>query len=389
MFLYLILLCLAAKANILHGNPVSNEAIEDQQLVFAMVVNRHGERAPDNDEASLSDDPERIRNITYIEGPEGLTNVGKRRAYQIGKYFRQRYGCQGQNLISDLYLRDEIALRSTEKERTKMTIMIAMAAVYPPEAKQQWDEGIGKVWQPVPYTAVPLSEDYLRFYSNCKRFKQLIAAAKEEALVNEFAAYNDLIPFLKEKTGRNFTEDPLLFQTLFDLFRSLVSLELDIPAWATPLLPRLGEAARLSYRLYFRNDEMKKIGGGVLLNTFHQAAQDLISGKKVDQRLRIFSAHDFNIGAFMEVSRIVNNNRGIPEYGSVFALELYRSKSTGTYSVLPVYLSQAGESEAKYLQIEGCETTKYCDFRKFQELTKEYLLPERDYYETCGIRTEL
>lgn len=36
-----------------------------------------------------------------------------------------------------------------------------MAAVYPPEPEQQWDENLGKVWQPVPYTAVPLTEDYV------------------------------------------------------------------------------------------------------------------------------------------------------------------------------------------------------------------------------------
>ncbi|CAH2227828.1 jg27426, partial [Pararge aegeria aegeria] len=41
-----------------------------------------------------------------------------------------------------------------------------------------------------------------------------------------------------------------------------VSLGLDIPEWAKPLLPKLGEAARLAYRLYFRYEEMKKLGGG-------------------------------------------------------------------------------------------------------------------------------
>lgn len=42
-----------------------------------------------------------------------------------------------------------------------MTIQVAMAAAYPPEPEQQWDEGLGKLWQPIPYKAVPLSEDYV------------------------------------------------------------------------------------------------------------------------------------------------------------------------------------------------------------------------------------
>lgn len=44
-----------------------------------------------------------------------------------------------------------------------------------------------------------------------------------------------------------------------------VALGLDVPKWANPILARLGEASRLAYRLYFKTDEMKKIGGGKLL----------------------------------------------------------------------------------------------------------------------------
>lgn len=93
-----------------------------------------------------------------------LLQVGKRRAYQIGKFLRQRYSSEGYRLISNLYQKNEIAIRTTEKDRTKMTIQVAMAAVYPPEVEQQWDAGLGKVWQPVPYDVVPLKEDYV---SNC------------------------------------------------------------------------------------------------------------------------------------------------------------------------------------------------------------------------------
>lgn len=92
--------------------------------------------------------------------------TGKRRAFQLGKFIKQRYGPEGLGLLSKIYLQDEIALRSTDKERTKMTAQIAMAAVYPPEVPQQWDEGLGKVWQPVPYTAVPLTEDYVSIFIN-------------------------------------------------------------------------------------------------------------------------------------------------------------------------------------------------------------------------------
>lgn len=361
----------------------------DRELALAFVVNRHGERTPDADELSLSDQQEKLRNLTYIEGLEGLTNTGKRRAFQIGKFIRQRYGSQGYNLLSKIYLQDEIAIRSTDKERTKMTAQLIMAAVYPPEVDQQWGEGLGKLWQPVPYTAVPLTEDYLRYYSNCKRFRELMVKAKEETVLQEFQQFKDLVVLVKKETGKNFTEDPLQFQTLFDLFRSQVALGLDIPEWAKPLLPKLGEAARLSYRLYFRYDEMKKIGGGVILNDFVQAASDIESGKPVKKRLRVYSAHDFNIGSLMEVTKVIRHEQSIPEYGSLFALELYKSKSTGELTVVPIYLPRAGDSTPQLLHFSGCETNSHCNLNKFNHNTKEYLLPEKDFYNICSIRTEL
>uniref|UniRef100_A0A2H1VAX3 acid phosphatase n=2 Tax=Spodoptera frugiperda TaxID=7108 RepID=A0A2H1VAX3_SPOFR len=426
MLRYLILSYLVALSSVSCGNSITNEVIEDQELVFALVVNRHGERSPDADELSLSDQQELILNLTYIEGPEGLTNVGKRRAYQIGKFYRQRYGSQGHKLISNIYRHDDIAIRSTEKERTKMTIQVAMAAAYPPEPEQQWDEGLGKVWQPVPYSAVPIAEDYvsiaisihifpkgqerswtngvtvviasiraapityhqLRYYSNCKRFKALMAEAQANSMSDEFLPYLDLIPLIKNKTGEDFTGRPIWFETLYDLFRSTIGLGLHLPEWAKPILGRLGEAGRLAYRLYFRTDEMKKIGGGVLLDKFVTAGNDFIAGKQVSQRLRLFSAHDFNIGALMEVAK-VENDHSIPEYGAVFALELYRSRSTGAYSVLPMYLPKAGESSAQYLRIKGCGNSSHCNFNTFRELTKEFLLPEKEFYTKCDIKTEL
>ncbi|XP_026496125.2 venom acid phosphatase Acph-1-like [Vanessa tameamea] len=386
MFWYLIIAMLQFD---LMSSSAITDLTGDREMVMAFVINRHGERTPDADELSLSDQKEKLMNLTYIEGVEGLTNTGKRRAFQIGKFIRQRYGVQGYGLLSDLYLQDEIALRSTDKERTKMTAQMAMAALYPPEVDQQWDEGLGRIWQPVPYTAVPLSEDYLRYYSNCERFNELMKIAKQEAINQEFQQFKDLVTIVKKETGRNFTEDPLLYETLFDLFKSQVSLGLDIPEWAKPLLPKLGEAARLAYRLYFRYDEMKKIGGGVILNDFIEAASDISSGKPVKKRFRMFSAHDFNIGSMMEVTRVIRHEQSNPEYGSLFALELYRSKGSGELTVVPIYLPRAGESTAQLLHFTGCESSCHCSFDKFKEITKDFLLPEKDFYNICNIRTEL
>lgn len=388
MFVFCVLAVSVTKFDFAAGAAVDRPDT-NKDLVLAFVVHRHGERTPAEEEAALSPDLEVIKEIIELDGYEALTNEGKRRAYQIGKFLRQRYGSsQGYHLISKEYRYDELSLRTTAKDRTQMTAQIAMAALYSPEPVQQWDGGLGRIWQPIPYTTVPLSEDYLRYYSNCAWFKSLMKEAKERSLQEELAPYTDLIPLLKEKTGANFTEDPLFFETLFDLFRAQIGLGLDLPEWAKPLLPRLTEAARLAYKLYFRNDDMKKIGGGVMLNHFMQAADSIASGEKVNKRLRIFSSHDFNIGSLMEVTRVEGTNRSIPEYGALFALELYRCKVTGQYYVLPVYLLSAGSSSAEFMKFSGCESS-YCDLETFRNQTSRFLLPENEFYQKCSIRTEL
>ncbi|XP_026331458.1 prostatic acid phosphatase-like [Hyposmocoma kahamanoa] len=212
-----------------------------------------------------------------------------------------------------------------------------------------------------------------------------MAQAKTDSIQEEFLPYEDLVVKLEKETGKNFTENPTLFQALFDLYKSQIALGLDLPEWAIPLLPKLSATAKLAYKLYFRNHEMKKIGGGVLLNNFINIAKDIASGSPVSHRLRIFSAHDFNLGALMEVTRTIKDD-SIPEYGSAFMLELYKSRITGEFSILPIYLKQAGEV-SETLKVEGCE--RYCELNKFQELTKDFVLPEHEFYQICGIKTEL
>lgn len=76
------------------------------------------------------------------------------RGYLVGQYLRQRYD----GLISNLYLPDEITVRTTDYARTKMTALTALAAMYPPPPAQQWNPMLD--WQPIPYdTLAPDVDD--------------------------------------------------------------------------------------------------------------------------------------------------------------------------------------------------------------------------------------
>lgn len=80
--------------------------------------------------------------------------VGIRRAYKLGQYIRERYA----SLLSPQYNRSDIYIRSTDSSRTKMSVLTAMAAVYP-AYEGSWSEEIN--WVPVPYTTVPARYDFV------------------------------------------------------------------------------------------------------------------------------------------------------------------------------------------------------------------------------------
>lgn len=354
---------------------------QESELLLSFIVNRHGDRTPDPDEIILAEDPELIKQLSYPDGVTALTLEGKRRAFKLGKYFRQRYGTDrnGKRLLSDLYLDDEIAIRSTDLPRTKMTILTALAALYPPVPEQQWDSEMGQIWQPVPYTAVPSPDDYLRFTANCARYKALLAENSDRSSKTEFIAYEDLAVELFNRTGYNFTEKPLLYASLHDLFRSEAAIGIPLPKWSEPLQAKINEAAKLAYDLYMKDDDMKMLSTGVIINNFLKASKDIIAGKPVKQRVRIHTSHDYNVGALMAVSRVKLSN--IPDYCSMFALELHRDRNNGRYFVLPVYIRKAGEYNPVTLKIEGCEP--HCSFKKFKALTEQYALKEEDYFPQC------
>lgn len=85
--------------------------------------------------------------------------MGKRRACSVGKYLRKNYD----GFLSRLYLPDEIVIRTTDYDRTKMTALTAMAGLYPPEPEQRWNPTLN--WQPVPYNTPPRDEDDVRTFT--------------------------------------------------------------------------------------------------------------------------------------------------------------------------------------------------------------------------------
>lgn len=70
---------------------------------------------------------------------------GKQGSYKLGQVLRTRYD----SFLGDIYIPETVAAYSTDYERTKMTVLLVLAGLFPPSRSQTWNESIP--WMPIPY----------------------------------------------------------------------------------------------------------------------------------------------------------------------------------------------------------------------------------------------
>ncbi|KAI5646310.1 histidine phosphatase superfamily (branch 2) domain-containing protein [Phthorimaea operculella] len=352
------------------GAPVA-DAEEGTELVFAFMVHRHGNRAPDkmNILPSLNLDNEEVHALINKWGYGQLTDVGRQSAYRLGEFIRRRYD----ELITPKYNDSEIYIRSTDITRTKMTILTALAAIFPPVG-ENWSEDIN--WTPVSYTTVPVQNDYmLDVAAACGSFNmKLFASAEPDVL----PGYEDVLYKLADILGN---KDVLMPESVYMAWADLsavVSMGYDLGEELTALYPDLLPAFDASWSYVFHDDEAIAMGAGVLLNEFFEYADKVIKGEET-QRVRVYSAHDTNVYPFQEATKVTP--QGKPLYASLYSLELRRVVSTGEYVVLPVYLRDPNEGIETLLQVNGCDLL--CDYDQFKNITSVYRIDEESLKQKC------
>lgn len=72
--------------------------------------------------------------------------------FNVGKYLRQRYN----KFLGKIYEPDLYYAQATDVDRTKTSVQVLNAALWPPEVLQQWGP---LKWQPIPVHSEPLKMD--------------------------------------------------------------------------------------------------------------------------------------------------------------------------------------------------------------------------------------
>lgn len=84
------------------------------------------------------------------------------REYELGQSLRSRY----KNFLGDLYLPKLIVAHSSDYDRTKMSLQLVLAALFPPiNLRQQWNPALN--WQPIPASYVPRVDDNFFLADGC------------------------------------------------------------------------------------------------------------------------------------------------------------------------------------------------------------------------------
>lgn len=91
-----------------------------------------------------------------------LTKEGMKRAYKIGEMLRNRY----KDFLGD-YKASDVYAFSTDYDRTKMSLQLLLAGLYPPNKQTSWSDSIP--WAPIPTYYEPFKRNFLYSDLNCPR----------------------------------------------------------------------------------------------------------------------------------------------------------------------------------------------------------------------------
>ena len=84
------------------------------------------------------------------------------REYTLGRFLRERYG----DFLGELYIPDEVSALSSDYDRTKMSLQLVLAGLYPPNhTVERWNQNLN--WQPIPARYLRRYEDNFFLPEDC------------------------------------------------------------------------------------------------------------------------------------------------------------------------------------------------------------------------------
>lgn len=332
----------------------------ESTVVVSHALFRHGNRTPELSELYPKDP---YLNYSYYPLTHGqLTNVGKRREYSVGEALRERY----QSFLGMYYYEPYLDCWSTDRNRTKASLLLVLASLFPPKCSEVWNYYLN--WQPIPYNYHPEIYDPVLYGISCPTYlTEYEAVQNTPEVLAEFSEYADTFEYISEHSGLNVTR----FSPVYDLYFGLSTEEeygLELPNWTQKVWPDIiNEISYKQYYIYTKTTTLKKMAAGYFIQKIIRDTERKINGE-IDTKLFLYSAHENNIGQLLATLDLFEYPH-IPTYGSYVLFEAHLINSIYGFKIY--YQNYNGTDSPKLLKLPACD--EFCPLDQFKSLVEEYM----------------
>ncbi|XP_031638619.1 lysosomal acid phosphatase-like [Contarinia nasturtii] len=353
-----------------------SEEQENDQLIFAHVIYRHGDRSPNK---SYPNDPYSSEHL-WPDGWGQLTKRGMQRQYQLGKYLRKRYY---KLLVDGKYTSDKVYIRSSDYDRCILSANANLLGFFPTGNDEVWADKIK--CRPIPVHTVPRELDHIvALERHCARYDK---AYKETFESPEFLAARNkaerYIKLIMDNSGiENITTMDII--SVWDTLRVQYLENLTLPSWTEDMMNPGSDMdiyIRCFYKMFTYTTEMKKLKAGFLLKEIlYRCTEKTQSKLSPDRSLWIYSGHDITIANLLNSLGLYDGY--IPPFASCLFFELYQS-GKDNFNVQLFYKNTTVEDlpPLNPLNIPGCGTK--CPLDQFKRLFKD-VLPIQNFETECN-----
>ncbi|XP_071563080.1 uncharacterized protein [Temnothorax nylanderi] len=344
----------------------------DRGLSIRKKVFRHGDRTPNVNEYEMYPNDPYLNYTFYPTGFGQLTLKGKKREYRLGQFLRSRYN----DFLDNLYTPKLVVARSSDFERTKMSLQLVLASLFPPTSVQRWNPVLN--WQPIPTSYTPRVEDSIFLAIGCPQslneYSRILNSTEGQLLTTQFQDSMDSLTKLTGKKIETLKELYLLYST----FAAESSLGLLLPKWAYDYFPYgalLDGAVAFLYSTNF-TPLSRRLNAGPMIRTMTDnmiAVQNPTAAPNT--KIYLYSGHDLNVVNMLQAFNVYKPH--IPEYSSAVILEL-RQIGQEYYVKLVHYRGIPPTIED--LKIPGCDIL--CPFDKYLDLIEDLIPSDKEM--TCN-----
>jgi acid phosphatase len=293
---------------------LSNAALaENEKLVFAVDVIRHGDRSPIYELPGGAE--------PWPQGLGQLTAEGMAQEFKLGTRLQDEYITKT-HLLPETYQADSIYVRSSDVDRTLMSAQCVLLGLYcgkgPSSAGQPVLPG---AYQPIPIHTIPFDEDQMLVVDFNPKFETAVKPVHsshefEEQLTKmrpHFARWSEL-------AGVNVT-DLRQLSNLADIIRIRQFHHIAQPKGMTEAdTQAIIEAGDWSFVHSYRPPEIGRVGAALIVRAIADYFEQ-VKQAKTHLKLALFSSHDTTIASIMSALGVPLDQR--PPYASDLNLSLY------------------------------------------------------------------